>query len=103
MPLKRCLFEYIIPKLGSVLGLSHDFTYEEFLIALLEERAKKSEIERFKIYSFEDLSEIVKCQGKLKKEVKSTKVLDKIIDIVDISMFFNKEDTIAKIGDILFC
>lgn len=103
MPLKRCLFEYIIPKLGSVLGLSHDFTYEEFLIALLEERAKKSEIERFKIYSFEDLSEIVKCQGKLKKEVKSTKVLDKIIDIVDISMFFNKEDTVAKIGDILFC
>ncbi len=30
MPNRRALFEYIIPKIGSALGLNKDFTYEDF-------------------------------------------------------------------------
>lgn len=105
MPLKRGLFEYIIPKLGSILGISDDFSYGKLLIALLETKAEESQINRFKIYSFEELWDLVKCNSIPKEieEEKPIKVLDKLIEIADISTIFNKEDIISKIGDILFC
>lgn len=103
IPPQRGLFEYIIPKLGSILGLTEDFSYEELIISLLEKRAEGSQIDRFKIYSFEELRDLIKCSGKLKEEEKPTKVIDKFMEIADISMIFNKEDTILKIGDIIFC
>ena len=43
MPNRRALFEYIIPKIGSALGLNKDFTYEDFLIGILERRAEELE------------------------------------------------------------
>lgn len=103
IPHKRGLFEYIIPKLGSILGLPYSFTYEELLISILEKKAEEAEIERLNIYSFEELVDLIRSNEKLKeKHQNSIKVLDRFIEIADFSNIFYKEDTIEKIGDILF-
>lgn len=103
MPERRLLFEYIIPKLGSIMGLNRNFTYEDFLISLLEEKAKDSEIDRFKIYSFEDLLDLIKCKGPSKPLEVALGPWEKIIEKIDLSTMFNKEEVILEVADIIFC
>lgn len=55
IPFKRMLFEHIIPTLAELLGLQKNATYEDIVLAVFEEAAQRHEIERFKIYTFEDL------------------------------------------------
>lgn len=104
LPYRRALFEYIIPKLASVLGLHKEFTYEDFIIALLERKAEEANIERFKIYKFKELLSLVECEKvtKIKSEEELT-TIEKIIEKVDIAALFNKDDVILQITDIIFC
>lgn len=54
LPYRRMLLEFIIPRLIELLELDKNIEYEELVIALVEEMAKKCEIERFKIYNYDD-------------------------------------------------
>jgi NTE family protein len=103
IPDKRALFEFIIPKTASIMGLRKDYDYEDFALALLERKAEAFEIERFGIYNYEELLEKVKCAPK--KGITHTEHgrLSKIIEKVDLSTIFNKEEIILKIGDIILC
>lgn len=100
---KRALFEYIIPKLGSIMGLKDDFSYQEFLVELLEKRALKSQVERFKIYSIKEFFHILKNKVKESeyKKMEERSSLEKVIEKVDIALLFNKEDLLLEITDIL--
>ena len=60
MPAKRMLFEKIIPQLGTYLSLGRDYDYADFVIAMLEIAAKKRDLERFKVYDYEELCAIVR-------------------------------------------
>ena len=104
LPYRRALFEYVIPKLGSILGLHKEFTYEEFIISLLEKKADEAKIDRFRIYKFKELLSLVECETvtKIKSEEKLT-TMEKFIERVDISTLFNKDDVILQITDIIFC
>ena len=53
MPAKRMLFERIIPTLGDYLKLDKNFTYADFIIALLEHEAKGKRVERFHVYDYD--------------------------------------------------
>ena len=55
MPPKRMLFEKIIPRLGTYLRIGKNFDYADLIIALLEEKAKQKEIERFCVYDYDEL------------------------------------------------
>lgn len=90
---RRLLFEYIIPKLGTMLGLDKNFTYEEILISLLERRAERVEVDRFKIYDYDELKDAVKCKPYNKNEVDSRPLIS----------IFNRDKTILKLADIIFC
>lgn len=103
LPDRRVFFEYIIPKLASVMGLQRDFTYEDFIIGLLEKRAEASHIERFKIYKYDELLDLIKCNPIIKDEEHDITTLEKIIEKVDISNIFNKNDIILKIAGIILC
>lgn len=105
IPYRRALFEYIIPKLGSILGLTKDFTYEDFIISLLEKKADEAKIERFKIYEFKELLALVECKrvSKDKKDLEDLSTFDKIIERVDIATLFNKDEVLLQITDIIFC
>jgi NTE family protein len=54
---ERALFEQIIPKLSELLGLDVSHSYEDIVIALAERVAEKQEIERFKIYPYNEFYE----------------------------------------------
>lgn len=104
IPDKRALFEYIIPKIASVLGLHKSFTYGDFIIALLEKKAEALEINKFKIYSFESLLELIKCTPcKERANCIETSRLGRIIEKVDLVALFNKSDVIIEIADIILC
>lgn len=104
LPHRRALFEYVIPKLGSILGLHKEFTYEEFIISLLERKAEEAKIDRFKIYKFKELLSLVECEKVTKdKSEENLTVMEKLIERVDISTLFNKDDVILQITDIIFC
>ncbi|HZK00723.1 MAG TPA: patatin-like phospholipase family protein [Tissierellaceae bacterium] len=105
IPNRRALFESIIPRLGSILSLSKDFTYEDLLIALLENMAKDLNIERFAIYSFEEFRSIVKSSEVIapvnENEVELSPI-ERIIERVDLASIFNREEVLLKISDIIF-
>lgn len=104
IPDRRVLLENIVPKLGSILGLNRDFTYEDLFIGLLEKRAFDLEIDRFKIYSFDELLNLVQTCKISKQEVnEELSPIEKIIEKVDIASIFNKEEVIQKVLDIIFC
>lgn len=98
---KEDLFNHVIPKVFTILGISKNFTYEEFLVNILEERAKKLRIKRLKIYTFEELLDLVKFNSKFTEE-KTTKIFGKFIDIVDSSLILNRDHIVERLGDILF-
>lgn len=105
IPYRRALFEYIIPKLGSILGLDKEFTYEDFIISLLEIKAEEAKIERLKIYKFKELLKLVKCEKVSidKKDEGDLSTIDKIIERVDMPTLFHKDEVLLKISDIIFC
>ena len=76
---KRILFEKIIPRLGSYLGLEKDFDYTDFTIALLERRAKQYNIERYDIYDYKQLCALV--EERVSKSTEKAKVKTKIFKV----------------------
>ena len=100
-PYRRTLFEHIIPKICSMLGVDREASYEDLLIYLLEKKAEKLEVERFKIYTFEELLSEV-ADKKIPNNHEEPTTLDKIIERVDILPIFNKDEIILNIADILF-
>ena len=70
---KRMLFEKVIPGLGSHLGLNKNFDYTDFIIAILERKATQMQIEKLKIYEYDELCSLVKTQDS-ESAKKSTKL-----------------------------
>lgn len=60
VPGKRMLFEKIIPRLATHLKLHKDFDYADFIISLLERKAKQKHVERFQVYDYNQLCSLVK-------------------------------------------
>lgn len=102
IPDKRALFECIIPKVSSTLGLNRNYDYEEFVLALLERRAEMLEINRFNIYTFEELLELVlSTPEKVIEDQVLHSRFSKIIGKVDLSTIFNKDDIILNVASII--
>jgi len=68
MPAKRMLFEKIIPQLSAYLKLGKEYDYADFAVAILERMAAQRKIERFHIYDYERLCDIVKEQPAAQKK-----------------------------------
>lgn len=54
MPVKRMLFEGIIPSLVNIMKLNSTSEYQDVLIGLLEVLAEDSDVNKYKIYSIEE-------------------------------------------------
>jgi NTE family protein len=59
-PCLRSFFENLIPKLVSLLEIDYKADYKVIVILLLEELAAFLKIDRYKIYSFEELLKVVR-------------------------------------------
>ncbi|MCF6464603.1 patatin-like phospholipase family protein [Clostridium sp. Cult2] len=100
VPDKRALFEFIIPKLSSTLGVEKEANYEDILVYLLDKLAEIYGIERFKIYTFHDLLDLVR-ENQNSEEDEKTRIFDRIIEKVDVLSFFTKNDLIKEVGKII--
>lgn len=89
---KRVLFEYIIPRLATLLGLEKKFTYEDLLISLLERIAERAGVDRFRIYDYDELKYAVRSNPYDREEIESKSLIS----------IFSKDKTILKIADIIF-
>lgn len=102
-PSKRVLLEYIVPNLASFVGLKEDFTYEELIINLLEKKALDLNIEEYKIYKFEELLAAVKEIEVIEEEnIENIDGIEKILKKVDLAKYFNRDEIILDIADIIF-
>ena len=73
-PRTRMLFEQMIPELADYLKLARDFTYEEFVLAVLEFTAFRKEIPRFEVYHFSDFCNLIATTPTPKAENLLTRV-----------------------------
>lgn len=98
VPSKRMLFETIIPKIFNVLQIEKEKDYADMFYILLEKLAQLYGIERFHIYTYEELlNQVVDKLGSIEK--KEVGVIDRIIERVDILNLFTKEDIIKEVGN----
>lgn len=74
MPVKRTLFEGIIPEMMSLLDLKASSDYQDILLGLLEVLAEDNGVNKYKIYSLEEFIGIIKSnsEGKNKALIKSS-------------------------------
>lgn len=101
-PHRRVLFENIIPKICSMLSIDKESNYDDILIYLLEKKAEKLGIEKFKIYDFEELVSLVEEKTIIDKNQEEISTIDKLIEKVDILPIFNKDEIILEIADIIY-
>lgn len=97
---RRSLFESIIPKIYSMISMNESHSYEDLIIYLLEIKAEKLGIDRFRVYSFEELLSITEKE-KVNLSKEKSGPLDKIIEKVDIVSFFHREETLLEIANII--
>lgn len=100
-PYRRSLLESIIPKICSMLSMERSCNYEDLLILLLEKKAERLKIKRFKIYNFEELlSEVI--HYRIEKKQDELGRIDKLAERLDMLPIFNKDEVILEIADIVF-
>ena len=100
IPNKKALFEFINPKLANLLEVEKQENYEEIFYSLVERLAEIYEIERFHIYNYDKLVNMIieKMEAEEKKDLG---MWDKLIDKVDMFSIFTKEEIIKEVGQIL--
>jgi len=59
IPYRRLLLEKIIPRITDLLGLAANSSYKDIFIAILEKAALSCKIDKFKIYNFDELMDLV--------------------------------------------
>ncbi|WP_077368960.1 patatin-like phospholipase family protein [Anaerosalibacter sp. Marseille-P3206] len=102
VPYKRAIFEYIIPKISTLVGTNKGNDYEDIAIRFLEHLAEKYEVERFKIYSFDEFLNLVLEKHECDELKRENGFLTKLVNKVDFLSVLNKDETILNIADILF-
>lgn len=100
---RRSLFEEIIPRISNMMLLEGDYTYEDFLIKLIEIKAKKLNLERFNLYGLEEIISILEEEKvKIEENMEEKTVLDKLMEKVDNIYQFHKEEILLRISNIIF-
>jgi NTE family protein len=100
-PYLRSFFENLIPKLINLLEIDYQSNYTVIVIRLLEELAVYLKIDRYKIYTFEELLKIVR-ENYQKKDKKLTRRLPAFIKTSRLLPKQLKEDLILDIAAKLF-
>lgn len=76
----RILFEELIPRMASDLGVGSNFNYVDFLVTFLEREAEKLGLDLLKIYNLDELvDKVVKNDNILEERLVKSKKLDDII------------------------
>lgn len=94
IPYKRLLFEKILPRLVEILKLPENCSYQDIALALAEKVALEIQVERFKIYSFQELIDHIVKKYNENKRAESIKEHRLISHFSFLSLF--SEDRVLK-------
>lgn len=97
----RAFFEKLIPKLNNLIDTDKDCSYAEIIVYLLEKLAEEIDINRFKIYSFDELHKKLKVDYNNKKKSSRHK-LPNFFQTSSLLPKQFKEDIIIEIAEELF-
>ncbi|QTL99049.1 patatin-like phospholipase family protein [Iocasia frigidifontis] len=100
IPVNRLLFEHIIPRCSLLLGFDRKTDYEDIIYALLERAAKNLSIDRFHIYSFNEL--LNKVSDKLALSKKTARRIPGFIRQNDLLAKTVKDELLNDIVSIMF-
>ena len=100
-PYLRSFFENLIPKLINLLDIDYQSSYTEIVIRLLEELAAYLKIDRYKIYTFEELLKTVR-ENYHKKDKNFVRRLPAFIKTSNLLPKQLKEDLLLDIAEKLF-
>jgi len=104
MPIKRMLFEGVVPRLVNIMKLDFSAGYREIFIGLLEALAEDCGVNRYRIYTVEELAiEIEACYREKRKSAGkgsrlkiSSRLNKKLTDAL------NKKNELRKAADKIF-
>ncbi len=97
---RRALFEEIIPKVSTILNLGRESNYEDIVIGLLERVAGQLKLEKFRVYSFEEMCDEIKG---LESNIPSYKDrFNGILGKIESLSLKNKEEILTQVVDIMF-
>jgi NTE family protein len=100
-PYLRSFFENLIPKLVNLLEIDYQSSYTVIVIRLLEELAASLNIDRYKIYSFEELLKSVRANYQ-KQDKSLAKKLPAFIKTSNLLPGQLKKDLLIDIAEKLF-
>ena len=100
-PYLRSFFENLIPKLVNLLEIDYETNYAAVVIRLLEKLALHLKIDRYKIYSFEELLKMTRKNYE-KKDENLTRKLPAFIKTSNLLPKQLKEDLLLDIAEKLF-
>ncbi|MFN2340614.1 MAG: patatin-like phospholipase family protein [Halanaerobium sp.] len=100
-PCLRSFFENLIPKLVNLLEIDYKADYKLIVILLLEELASFLKIDRYKIYSFEELLKVVR-ENYQKKDKSLARKLPAFIKTSTLLPEQLKKDLLLDIAEKLF-
>ncbi len=103
IPCNRALFEHIIPRLSELMDVKRESSYEDLVIYLYEKIALKQNLDRFKIYTFDEFINVINdnfnpqnynnhnVPGFIKKsDILSRTVKDKVLDEIIYNLLLDK-------------
>ncbi|MTI65258.1 MAG: patatin-like phospholipase family protein [Firmicutes bacterium] len=100
-PKERLLLEFLVPKLGYLLDIDFNSGYEDILILLLENIAKKFKVERFKIYDFNSFIREIKTNFD-SKTLMPSRDIPSFIKQYDILSRVVREEVLMEVTNELF-
>lgn len=101
MPQRRYIFEKLIPMVAQLMEVSSESPYETIALCLLERMAEKLEIERLKVYQWDEL--LAEAAGRYSGEEKSIQLkTPKIFKGSDLVYKVAKSQILDRVGELLF-
>ncbi len=97
----RIIFEKVIPRLVILLGLDEKSNYEEIVLSLLEYAAQKFEVEKYKVYKFDEIIKEISKKAN-KQEVLESESVPKFIRTNDLLSRAVSEKMLNDIVSVMF-
>lgn len=99
-PNRRMLLEAILPRIGELMDIGVDEDYEDIILKLYERLATKQKLERFKIYTYDDLRDEV-FNGFDSMRILKTDKIPGIIKKSDLLVKAVKDDILDEIAGVI--
>ncbi len=99
IPCYRLLFEKVIPRIADILDLGSKATYKDIIIDILERAARTAEIEKFRIYKFEEFLQTVLSRHQKSSQGISNKI-PRILRKSDLVLKTVKDQLLPEIVDV---